>query len=164
MSNENNLVKFNEMDEAKHKELSAKGGRNSGKAKRKKKAMKSAAREVLNMTLHPGELAELEELASYDDLRSGNITVQDKIIWAMAAKAMAGDVNAAYFLRDTMGEHPTQAESNAKTRLASAQVSKVKAETEAINKSDEMLGEDKVSIIDDIEKTEVESREDNQTD
>lgn len=159
-----NLIPFNQMDPERHKQLSAKGGRNSGKAKRKKKAMKAAAKDLLSMALHKGDLADLADIESLDEVKSGNITVQDAILFAMAAKAISGDVSAALFLRDTMGEHPAQSETNARTRLASAQVSKVKAETQALSKADEMLGEDKVSISDDIEKTEVQSSEDREAD
>lgn len=162
MSKEN-LIPFNQMDPERHRQLSAKGGRNSGKAKRKKKAMKAAAKDLLSMALHKGDLADLAEIESWDEVKKGNVTVQDAILFAMAAKAIGGDVSAACFLRDTMGEHPTQAESNARARLASAQVTKVKAETEAITKADEMLGDDKVSISDDIAKTEVESSDDRES-
>lgn len=78
-------------------------GIQSGKARRRKRAMKSAARALLDMKTTDAEaIKRLQEYGLQDDEMT-NATV---ILTAMIDRAIDGDVRAAQFLRDTAGESP----------------------------------------------------------
>ena len=78
-------------------------GIQSGKARRRKRAMKTAARALLDMKTTDAEaIKRLQEIGLQDDEMT-NATV---ILTAMIDRAIDGDVRAAQFLRDTAGESP----------------------------------------------------------
>ena len=96
------LVMFSDMTPERHKELSAKGGRNSGITKRKAKSMREAARVILEANLTDDEKrAAIEALGLEPDQQSA-------ILLAAAEKAKHGDIEAARFIRDTSGQSPAQ--------------------------------------------------------
>ena len=80
--NENNLIPFEERTEEELREMRRKGGINSGKARREKKLFKEAIEKQLGKNL-------------------------DDMIKAMMEQAKNGNVQAIAFLRDTIGEKPT---------------------------------------------------------
>jgi hypothetical protein len=80
--NEDNLIPMNERSEAEVRELGRKGGINSGKARREKKLFKEAIEKQLGQSL-------------------------DSMIASMIEQAEKGNVQAITFLRDTIGEKPT---------------------------------------------------------
>jgi hypothetical protein len=73
---------MNERSEAEVRELGRKGGINSGKARREKKLFKEAIEKQLGQSL-------------------------DSMIASMIEQAEKGNVQAITFLRDTIGEKPT---------------------------------------------------------
>ena len=80
-----------------------KAGIQSGKARRRKRAMKTAARALLDMKTTDAEaIKKLQEYGLQDD----EITNATVILTAMIDRAIDGDVRAAQFLRDTAGESP----------------------------------------------------------
>ena len=80
--NEENLIPFEERTEEELREMRRKGGINSGKARREKKLFKEAIEKKLGQSL-------------------------DSMIQAMIDQANNGNVQAITFLRDTIGEKPT---------------------------------------------------------
>lgn len=80
--NEENLIPMNERSESEVRELGRKGGIKSGEARREKKLFKEAIEKKLGQSL-------------------------DSMIDAMIAQAQTGNVQAITFLRDTIGEKPT---------------------------------------------------------
>lgn len=85
-------------------EMGRRGGVASGVAKRKKKAMKESLSILMNKSMRGHQIRDaksIEELAKRNGL---NITAQDAIMVAMILKAQSGDVSAATFIRDTLGE------------------------------------------------------------
>lgn len=85
-------------------EMGRKGGIASGVAKRKKKAMKESLQILLNKSMKGHQIRDaksIEELARRNGL---NVSAQDAIMVAMILKAQSGDVSAATFIRDTLGE------------------------------------------------------------
>ena len=80
--NEDNLIPFEERTEEELREMRRKGGINSGKARREKKLFKEAIEKKLGQSL-------------------------DSMIQAMIDQANNGNVQAITFLRDTIGEKPT---------------------------------------------------------
>ena len=80
--NEENLIPMNERSESEVRELGRKGGIKSGEARREKKLFKEAIEKKLGQSL-------------------------DSMIDAMITQAQTGNVQAITFLRDTIGEKPT---------------------------------------------------------
>jgi len=75
--------------------------------KRQKKAMKDELKTILTISVKRGDIMTAEDILSLEDAKKANITVQTAINIAMAKRAMAGDVQAAQYIRDTVGEKPT---------------------------------------------------------
>ena len=80
--NEENLIPMNERSESEVRELGRKGGIKSGEARREKKLFKEAIEKKLGQSL-------------------------DSMVDAMINQAKNGNVQAITFLRDTIGEKPT---------------------------------------------------------
>lgn len=89
------------------RENGRKGGLKSAEAKRKRKAMRETFEIILSMPLRKGKSTDIENIRSYVEMRGKNITIQDAINFSIIKKAMSGDVRAAEFIRDTIGEAPT---------------------------------------------------------
>ena len=84
----------------------SKGGQNSAKVRKEKKLMQQRATSLLEMSLHKGKKADIENVGNLDDLINKNISVSDAILLKQIAKALKGDTTAAAFLRDTAGQKP----------------------------------------------------------
>ena len=109
MANEQNLKPFtSDQDREKAAENGRKGGKASGAAKRRKKEMRERLELLLSMPISNGKGAELEKIKSFAGLKGKNITVEDAILIAIAQKALKGDIPAGTFIRDTVGEKPTE--------------------------------------------------------
>ncbi|MBP3920790.1 MAG: hypothetical protein J6D28_04420 [Bacilli bacterium] len=80
--NEENLIPMNERSESEVRELGRKGGIKSGEARREKKIFKEAIEKQLGQSI-------------------------DSMIKSMITQAKKGNVQAITFLRDTIGEKPT---------------------------------------------------------
>lgn len=81
------------------------GGVKSGEVRRKRRMMRDAARDILNLSA--GKLPSAEELAEV--LQAAGVdsaTVADALVLAQALKAAQGDTEAARYIRDTAGERP----------------------------------------------------------
>ena len=96
------LIPFNQLTEEEQKELARKGGKASGKARRKKKALKEIA-EMLGRTVAPDSIL--------DDLRDKGligpdekVTFDEAVMLAQYLKAAKGNVQSALYLRDTSGQ------------------------------------------------------------
>ncbi|MDD5901886.1 MAG: hypothetical protein PUC58_00690 [Oscillospiraceae bacterium] len=97
-----NLIPMNERTEDEQREIARKGGIESGKARRRKRTMKEAAQIILKAPVND-EQAEL--------LKKYGIAEQDctnlMLIMAKAVQMAAdGDLKAAEFVRDILGENP----------------------------------------------------------
>lgn len=102
--NPDKLVPFNKMDPEKHKQISSKGGKRSAQVRRAKKELKETIEEILSMPLHKGQMKNFDGIKCIDEIKGKNISGQEALIYTMYNKALKGDVGAAVFLRDTMGE------------------------------------------------------------
>ena len=104
MANEQNLIQFDAMTPEKHKELSAAGGIASGRARRKAKSMREAARFLLEAPLldDPATAAALQTLGLEADQQSA-------ILLKAIEQARRGDMESARYARDTSGQAPAQA-------------------------------------------------------
>ena len=92
MATTENLKPFNELTEDEQRELAKRGGKASGKARRRKKELK----ELLELALsQPSEIVDGED----------NYTA---ITAALIQKAIQGDTKAYEVIRDTLGQKPTE--------------------------------------------------------
>ena len=99
-----NLIPFDERTESERRELAKKAGQASGAARRRKKSMKAAAKMLLDMPVVSKELQQKMKLLGVPE---GDSTYQMAVMVAMLNQAMKGNVKAAYFCRDTIGESPS---------------------------------------------------------
>ena len=109
VANEKNLVPITQRSSNEAREMGRKGGEASGKARRRKKAMRQAAVELLNMNIAGGQsevtnaIKQRLRAFGYDP---ENATFQDAMLVGVMMRALKGDVQATAFLRDTAGENP----------------------------------------------------------
>lgn len=62
---------------------------------------------LLSMPMKNGKFADVENIRSFAALKGKNISVQEAILIAQVQKAMKGDTRAAEYVRDTIGQKPT---------------------------------------------------------
>ena len=105
MTNEANLNPVQSKEEARKRGRA--GGIASGKERREKKMMRETLDMLLSMPLKNGKFADVESIRSFAALKGKNISVQEAILIAQVQKAMKGDTRAAEYVRDTMGQKPT---------------------------------------------------------
>ena len=89
MANEQNLKPFSELTESEQREIRSKGGKASGKARRKRKEFKEALKTALTVVMENDK------------------TIQEIGIEALLEKFMKGDPKVFELVRDTIGEKPT---------------------------------------------------------
>lgn len=73
----------------------------------KRKSMKEDFNILLKLPLKKGEMVYSEDIQNLAEAKGMNISVQNAIDIAMVERAMLGDVQAAIYIRDTVGEKPT---------------------------------------------------------
>lgn len=115
MANEENLKPFGsgQLSESEEREMRSRGGKKSGETRRRKKTMKETAKMMLDMEI-PAAGKELKAKLKAMGISEEDFTYQSAIMVGILNQAMKGNVKAATFLRDTIGENPllTQDEEN----------------------------------------------------
>lgn len=93
------------LDPVRTKEEAKKRGRNggvrSGEARRKKRTMKEAAKLLMDMPTSFQSVSDSMKAMGIDD---DDLTNQMAIVVSMYKEAMSGNVRAAEFIRDTLGD------------------------------------------------------------
>ena len=84
------------------------GGKASGKAKREQKKTKEILEIFLSMPLKRRKTADIEEIRAYEALKGKNLTVNEAIQLKQIQRALNGDLSSACYIRDTIGEKPTE--------------------------------------------------------
>lgn len=108
MANEQNLVPFtSDQSREEAKKNGSKGGIASGKARREKKMFRETLESLLNMSMNKGESVDIDKIQNFASLNGQNISVQEAILIGQIHKAMTGDTKAAEYVRDTIGQKPT---------------------------------------------------------
>ena len=100
------LIPMSDRSKEEVKMIAAKGGRNSGKARRAKKSMRESLEILLSMPLKGGKAADIEQIKNFAELKGKNISVEQAMLIAQVQKALKGDTQALAFLRDTSGQKP----------------------------------------------------------
>lgn len=102
MANEQNLTHKLTAEELR------KGGQNSGKARKQKKAIKDIVELVLQMPLQDGKKTSVESIRSLASAGGKNITVQEALVLKLTQKALKGDIKALRLLLEMAGQNPMQ--------------------------------------------------------
>ena len=98
------LVPLNERTKDEQKRITQKGGIESGKARRRKKALRTALKEAVALSLkelHPDLRAGIMAAAGIEDEA---LTISDAILGSIVRSACAGDPKMMKILLDTIGE------------------------------------------------------------
>lgn len=105
MSNEQNLIPFDERTESEQREIAQKGGIASGAARRRKRSMREAADYYLSLpeTDHRRVNAMLRDQIDPEDIDN-----QMSVVMGIAEQAKRGDARAANVLLKMLGEETVQ--------------------------------------------------------
>ena len=104
MANEENLIPNHERTPSELREITQKGGIESGKSRRRKKALRTALKEAISLTLkdlHP-DLREGIMLAA--NIKDEDITIADAVIGGIIRTACEGNPQMVKILLDTIGD------------------------------------------------------------
>ena len=104
MANEQNLIPASKRSKSEARENSKKGGVESGKSRRRKKALRTALKEAVSLTLkelHPDLRDGIMKSAK---LRDAELTVGDAVLGSLIRSACAGNSQMMKVLFDTIGE------------------------------------------------------------
>lgn len=86
-------------------------GKKSGEVRRKKAqdkaTLKQSLKTLLTVSLKKGEIVEVDEIMDLAQVEDINIDVQTAISIATIQRALQGDIQAVQFIRDTIGEKPS---------------------------------------------------------
>ena len=142
--NDENLqpIKKGELTSEEAKRRGRNGGRASVKARRERKTMRETAEYLLNLPQRSGKVVTVEDLKDNSKItKNTNLTNQDIIIVAIVNKARKGDPRAAEFLRDLVGEKPTDRQEvtvsgSVAVDLDTADINQILAEVRKLKKDD----------------------------
>lgn len=104
MANEENLIPASQRSKSEARENSKKGGIASGKARRRKKALRTALKEAVSLPLKelPPDLR--DGIMSAAKVTDEELTVADVLIGSIVRTACNGNSQMAKLLLDTLGE------------------------------------------------------------
>lgn len=105
---EGNLVPQSERTKEEQREIARAGGIASGKARREKKAFRETLETLLSMNMENGDGVAVDTITSFKGIKGQNISVQEAILIAQIQKAMKGDTRAAEYVRDSIGQKPSE--------------------------------------------------------
>ncbi|PDX90608.1 hypothetical protein CHR61_01670 [Faecalibacterium prausnitzii] len=105
MSNEKNLIPFNERTESEQREISQKGGIASGAARRRKRSMRQAADYYLSL---PETDRRRVNAMLRDQIEPEDVDNQMAVIVGIAEQAKRGNPQAATVLLKMLGEETVQ--------------------------------------------------------
>ena len=105
MSDEKNLIPFNERTESEQREIAQKGGIASGAARRRKRSMREAADYYLSL---PETDRRRVNAMLRDSIEPEDIDNQMSVVMGIATAAKQGDSRAANVLLKMLGEETVQ--------------------------------------------------------
>ena len=132
-SGHENLIPLNKRTKVEQREIQSKGGKASGKARRRKADLRGKMNQALTMQ------AEVEGLSDILRADGGDSTYEEIITMAMIQKAAMGDVKAYNAIKDTVGQGKKDdadfQEQLAKINLMKAQKDKAEKEMQEATSS-----------------------------
>ena len=97
-----NLIPMNERTKDEQREIASKGGKASGAARRRKRTMREAAQLILQATAGAEQAALLQKYGIPERDCTNLMLIMAKAVQL----ATDGNLKAAEFIRDTLGENP----------------------------------------------------------
>lgn len=130
MANEENLKPFNKRSVNEAREMGKKGGKASGRARRKKKTMQDLMKATLALALKKdGKITDAEIEQSLPGLAGQNMSVMQALVLAQVKKGLEGDGNAFDRIMELVGEKVSKQEitlnTNPYTSLSEAELKKL---------------------------------------
>lgn len=98
------LVSIGDRTTDEQQEICSKGGKASGEARRRKRTLQSAAQMILSLKVTDTDT--IEELKKHGIDVPEDMTLREALMAVQIARAKEGDLQAAKFVRDTVGESP----------------------------------------------------------
>ncbi len=108
MANEQNLIPSTEGGYKLTRADKVKGGKESGKKRRKARQMREIVNALLAKSVQGGKLEDLDDLESLELAKKANLTADEAIAVALTAKAVSGDLKATEYLLKLIGQDPTE--------------------------------------------------------
>lgn len=103
--NDENLISLNGRSADERRAIASAGGKASAESRRRRKLMREVTADILSM---PERNEKYISMMRERGFKKCDITQQAVIIMAQIEKAKRGDVKSATFVRDTVGEKPTE--------------------------------------------------------
>lgn len=130
VANEENLKPFNKRSVNEAREMGKKGGKASGRARRKKKTMQDLMKATLALALKKdGKITDAEIEQSLPGLAGQNMSVMQALVLAQVKKGLEGDGNAFDRIMELVGEKVSKQEitlnTNPYTSLSDAELKKL---------------------------------------
>ena len=147
MAGESNLIPQSERAKEEQREIARMGGYASQAKQKGRKSMQETWDIIRKMPLDEGEASEIEEIQNVGAVKGANITVEQAVIFAIAKKAMKGDVRAFQALQKyTESGRITEDLTRERAEL---ELEKLRMEVEAYHRAAERVDVG-VTIVDDI--------------
>ena len=147
MANEQNLGSFTDLTAEEQREIARQGGIASGAKRKGRKSMQETWDIIRKMPLDEGEASEIEQIQNVGAIKNANITVEQAMIFAIAKKAMKGDVRAFQALQKyTESGRITEDLTRERAEL---ELEKLRMEVDAYHRAAERV-DTGVTIVDDI--------------
>lgn len=106
MANPQNIASHTIRSATEAREKGRRGGIKSGETRKRRKTMAESLISILSKPIRKGRTK--EDVDSLEDFKTANVDVQTRILASLIAKAASGNVKAAVFIRDTIGEKPVE--------------------------------------------------------
>lgn len=100
-----NLIPQNMRTKDEQRRIARAGGIASGKARRERKRMRDMLLELLET---PSRKGRTDDIEAFNRIRGLNLTGMQRLAISMLRESFKGNVRAAEFVRDTIGEAPAQ--------------------------------------------------------
>lgn len=101
---------FRTMSPEEQRAIASAGGKKSAENKQKRKQMKEALNELLQVVVDKKRLLNVDQIKMVAEEQDIEVDAQTAMLVAMVNRVItAGDVRAAEFIRDTVGEKPVEA-------------------------------------------------------
>ena len=101
---EKNLKPFHQRTENEQREIRSKGGVERGKSRRRKKALRTALKEVVSLTLKDLHQDLREGIMLAANIKDEELTIADAVIGGIIRTACEGNPQMVKILLDTIGE------------------------------------------------------------
>ena len=147
MPNEQNLIPNEARTPSELRAMTRAAGIASGEKRRGRKSMQETWDVIRKMPLEDGEASEIEAIQSVGAVKNANITVEQAMIFAIAKRAMKGDVRAFQALQKyTESGRITEDLTRERAEL---ELEKLRLEVDAYHRAAERV-DTGVTILDDI--------------